>query len=105
MVEKERRQDRDGIAHLELLTVQCFTPHKPMMYAACCGLGGCCNTGSLVPQGFLACCLYLMLGGTIMRLIEFHILVLLYGLVTSICGVFISRSYESPVLSDTGEQY
>ena len=41
---------------------------------------------SHVPQGFLACCLYLMFGGTIMWLIGFHILVLimLYSLVTSI---------------------
>ena len=40
---------------------------------------------SRVTQGFIACCLYLMLGGIIMWLIGFHILLLimLYGLVTS----------------------
>ena len=25
------RKDRDGIAHLELLTLKCFTPYKSMM--------------------------------------------------------------------------
>ena len=62
---------------------------------------------SHIPHGFPACCLCLMLGGTIMWQIGFHILVLimLCGLATSICGVFISRSYESSVLSDTGDQY
>ena len=59
---------------------------------------------SHVPQGFLACCLCFMLSGTIVWLIGFHILVLimLCSLVTSICGVFISGSYEPSVLSDTG---
>ena len=40
---------------------------------------------SSVLQGFLACCLCLMLGGTKMWLIGFHslVLIMLYGLVTS----------------------
>ena len=45
---KERRQDRDGITHLGLLTVECFTPYKLMMLVTCCGLGG-CNNGRHVP--------------------------------------------------------
>ena len=28
---KRKGTDRDGTAHLELLTVQCFTPYKSMM--------------------------------------------------------------------------
>ena len=47
----------------------------------------------------------LMLGGAKMWLIGFHILVLimLYGLVISALWVFISGSYGSSFLSDTGE--
>ena len=69
--------------------------------AACCGLGGCCNTGSHVPQGFLAYCLCFMLGGTKMWLLNWvshfsidHVVWL------ALCVVFISGP---PVLSDTGE--
>ena len=47
----------------------------------------------------------LMLGGAKMWLIGFQILILimLYSLVISTLWVFISGSYGSPVLSDTGE--
>ena len=31
IVKKERRQDRDGIAHLELFIVELFTPYKSTM--------------------------------------------------------------------------
>ena len=31
MVQKETKQDKGSIAHLELLTVDCFTPYKSMI--------------------------------------------------------------------------
>ena len=56
-VDKERREDRNGIAHLKLLTV--FTPYKvddvnPILLPAVGWVYSCCNTGSHVPQ---ECCL------------------------------------------------
>ena len=109
MVLKERKQDRDGIALLELLTMESFTPYKSMINVISILLPavGWVAAATLVvcPTRIFVSELYLMLGGAKMWLIEFHILslIMLYGLVTSVCGIFISGSYESPVLSHNGD--